>query len=565
MGIFLKSIIAYQIRHDLCSITDTYESVFIEIDKDVFHKPRNIVVGVIYHPPDTDLIQFNDDLGDLLEKLRLEIKCCYLLGDYNVNLLNYGKHDGTTCFVDILQAHSFVSLISRPTRVSKSFATLIDNIFTNSYSDIENTFQCLIYTDITDHYPIVHIDFNIQVCDPDTVVIQRNFSQRNRQQFYESVASLDWQSVKSETDAQRVFSSFHSLLIKLFHKHFPNRNIRTRYTNRKSWLTQGLKDAIKTKNKLYHKYHQVKSAANEEIYKRYRNKLNHILRFAEKEHYSDLLRNCQDNIKKTWNTMKNIINKNKSRQKQSKFRLSDGTFTTDGQLISNTINEFFINIGPNLAKKIPGQNMSPVDFMGDPLVNSIFLSQVTHAEISTILNTLKNGAPGYDEINACLLKQISHCIVDPLTHVCNLSFSEGIFPDELKLANVIPLYKADDVFAFNNYRPVSLQCILSKVFEKVMYNRLIDFLETYKIIVKFQFGFRKLHSTYMALMTLMDKLITALENGEHVIGIFLDFPKTFDTVDHEILLKKDVPLWYQRNSIQMVSELLVKPKAVCNL
>ena len=73
--------------------------------------------------------------------------------------------------------------------------------------------------------------------------------------------------------------------------------------------------------------------------------------------------------------------------------------------------------------------MSPVDFMGDPPVNSIFLSQVTHAEISTILNTLKNGAPGYDEINACLPKQISHCIVDPLTHVCNLSFSEGIFPD----------------------------------------------------------------------------------------------------------------------------------------
>ena len=68
--------------------------------------------------------------------------------------------------------------------------------------------------------------------------------------------------------------------------------------------------------------------------------------------------------------------------------------------------------------------------------------------------------------------------------------------------------------------PVSLLCILSSVFEKVMYNRLIYFLETYKILVKFQFGFRKFHSTYMALMTLMDKSITALENGEHVIGIF---------------------------------------------
>ena len=152
-----------------------------------------------------------------------------------------------------------------------------------------------------------------------------------------------------------------------------------------------------------------------------------------------------------------------------------------------------------------------------------------------------------------------------VTHVCNLSLSEGIFHDELKVANVIPLYKADDVFAFNNYRPVSLLCILSKVFEKIMYNRLIDFLETYKILVKFQFGLRKFHSTYMALMILMDKLITALENGEHVIGIFLDFSKAFDTVDHEILLKKDAPFWYQRNSIQIVSELLIKPKTICNL
>ena len=81
---------------------------------------------------------------------------------------------------------------------------------------------------------------------------------------------------------------------------------------------------------------------------------------------------------------------------------------------------------------------------------------------------------------------------------------------------------------------MSLLCVISKVFEKVMYNRL---LETYKILTNSQFGFRKSHSTYMALMTLMDRLITSLENDEHVIGIFLDFSKAFDTVDHAILLK----------------------------
>ena len=129
-------------------------------------------------------------------------------------------------------------------------------------------------------------------------------------------------------------------------------------------------------------------------------------------------------------------------------------------------------------------------------------------------------------------------ITEPLTYVCNLSLTQGVFPDELKLANVLPLYKNYDPYAFSNYRPVSLLNVLSKVFEKVMYNRLIEFLETYKILVNQQFGFRKLHSSYMALMMLMDKLITALENNEIVIGIFLDFSKAFDTVDHKILLNK---------------------------
>ena len=91
---------------------------------------------------------------------------------------------------------------------------------------------------------------------------------------------------------------------------------------------------------------------------------------------------------------------------------------------------------------------------------------------------------------------------------------------------------------FNNYQPVSLLNILSKIFEKAMYSRLIDFLETQKIIIQQQFGFRKHHSTYMALMILVDKLTKALENGEYVLGVFLDFSKAFDTVDHNILISK---------------------------
>ena len=171
-------------------------------------------------------------------------------------------------------------------------------------------------------------------------------------------------------------------------------------------------------------------------------------------------------------------------------------------------------------------------------MNSIFLSEVTIVEISQILGSLKNGVAGYDEISASLLKLISPFIVEPLVYSCNQSLQEGIFPTELKIVNVIPLYKSDDSFVFNNHHPVSMLCVLSKVFEKVMYNRLLEFLESYKILTNSQFGFRKLHSTFLALMTPMDRLITSLENDEHVIGIFLDFSKAFDTVDHVILLNK---------------------------
>ena len=90
------------------------------------------------------------------------------------------------------------------------------------------------------------------------------------------------------------------------------------------------------------------------------------------------------------------------------------------------------------------------------------------------------------------------------------------------------MYKADD----------ALLCVISKVFERVLYNRLIDFIETCSILNKSQFGFRKMHSTYMALMTLMNRLITSLENDEYELGIYLGFSNAFDTVDHVILLRK---------------------------
>ena len=209
----------------------------------------------------------------------------------------------------------------------------------------------------------------------------------------------------------------------------------------------------------------------------------------------------------------------------------DQLHATNQLLVKNT------GIGPSIAKKIPKQTLSPLNYLGNPIIQSIFLSEVTTNEIDKIIQSLKNGAAGHDDITAAAnLKLVARSINQPLAYLCNLSFTQGVFPKELKLAYVLPLYKSEDPYSFNNYRPVSLLCVLSKVFEKVMYDRLLEFLEIHKLLFAGQFGFRKQHSSYMALMIFIDKLISSLDKGEMVIGIFLDFSKAFDTVDHEILL-----------------------------
>ena len=151
---------------------------------------------------------------------------------------------------------------------------------------------------------------------------------------------------------------------------------------------------------------------------------------------------------------------------------------------------------------------------------------------------MKDSSPGYDTISAKTLQVSCDLFLPHLVHIINLSLCNGVFPAVLKKANVIPLYKAGKHSAFTNYRPVSLLISLSKVFERVFFNRMYNFLKMYNILYINQFGFRKKHSTSLAMLIFLDKIISAVENNEYAISIFLDFSKAFDTVDRNILLKK---------------------------
>ena len=137
-----------------------------------------------------------------------------------------------------------------------------------------------------------------------------------------------------------------------------------------------------------------------------------------------------------------------------------------------------------------------------------------------------------------ILKLSSPVLSKPLVKLINFSFSEGTFPELLKFANVIPVFKKGDNLDYNNYRPISLISNIDKLIEKVVHKRLYSFLEKNSLLFKQQYGFRNKMSTNHALIDITNRIQEVCDSGQYACGIYVDFKKVFDTVNHNILLDK---------------------------
>ena len=168
--------------------------------------------------------------------------------------------------------------------------------------------------------------------------------------------------------------------------------------------------------------------------------------------------------------------------------------------------------------------------------DSMFLQPTNKSEIEKIIKSLdSNKSSDIYGMSPKLLKILSPAISETLSNIFNKSFALGVFPDQMKLATITPIFKGGSKLDVSNYRPVSVLPIISKVLEKLMLTRLTKYLDKNKIIYEHQFGSQRNRSTTMAVLDLSARITKALDSGNYAASVFLDVAKVFNTVNHQIL------------------------------
>lgn len=535
--IYVNNDFDFEIYQDVSFCSDVCDSLFLELN---CTKRKSVIIGCVYKPPNVNLTSFNEKMQEylnLIDRNNLEI---FIMGDFNANLLNVETNQSTNAFLNLMYSHSFYPLITKPTRISTTSATLIDNIFCNSH-DISMIKSCLVIDDMSDHFPICAVKkiTHVNKC-PNISVKQRLITDDNIKSFKRKLKNIEWSILGKINDVNACYEIFLKKFKYLYNESFPE-VVKKKYKHmfKKPWVTKSLLRSINKKNRLHKNYLKNRCIENKLKLTKYRNKLTQLLRIAKKDYYLHIFNSIKGDIKKTWNQINNLLGKRKLTGMPN-VMFNNGTKYETVADIVDEFNSYFASIGSNISQNIPSTTCSFSSFLNNKSpINSMFLTPTSVFEVLKICSTLNpSKSSGCDDISPRVVKSCINFFVEPLTYIFNQSLCHGIIPDKLKISKVIPIFKKGDRNEMTNYRPIAVIPIFAKLLEKLIHKRLYSFLQLHNILIKDQFGFRKQHSTELAVLNLFQHILENIERGKYCVGIFMDLSKAFDTIDHHILLQK---------------------------
>ena len=513
VGFLLRNELIAQKRDDLCIVSDNFEHCIIELKG----RKRNIILVSLYRPPNTSVKAFLSDYKQLVQNLNNVKNCDVIIGtDHNLDFLKSGWHMDTQNFIELNLDSNLLPCITRPTRITKSTATLIDNVLISKNLQGKQDSKIII-TDISDHLPsIVTISGNILEKKQKIEIISRKINDKTIQVITDVLAGHDWESDLCNEDVNSNFTLFHDRLLSTLNKMAPECKIKltNKQSKREPWIGPSLLKCCTKQRKYFKQALKSKDDFHWERYKEYKKIFDKVKLHMRIDYYKNKCLEFRNNSKKLWNMINKISGKNNDKTSIIDYIKVDNIEYYDSVGITNNLCKYFANIGENLLSKIPKSNKSINEYLAKIKRNekSLFLRPTSEQEIDKIIEKLPNkNSSGYDNISNILLKKLKFPLLKPLNIIFNKSISSGIFPEKMKLADVFPLHKGKEKFLPTNYRLISLLLTISKVLEKLIYIRTYSFLNENNQLYVSQYRFRNYHSCENAISELVGHILKRRE------------------------------------------------------
>ena len=342
-----------------------------------------------------------------------------ILGDLNCDMLTNIPNHPTKTLKGILETYQLSQLITEATRITTSSCTLIDHYITSMPHKIVQS--GVIPTGISDHSLI----FGIRKINPvlstrkrTNKVEVRNMKRFNEERFNEDLLSQPWEQIVLKSDTDSMWACWKELFLDVLDKYAPIQHIRKRTFN-VPWVTADIKKLIFERDRKKRKAMVTKHSADWDVYKTSRNRVNIALRHAKAEYYRTKIAHQKNNPKEAWKTINDLLGRSANDNIVNELKINDSNITSTEE-IANAFNEYFTNIGPNLANSIGDANSSFETFVKSAKSKMDRFKLVSVGKVVRLLNGLSNGkAVGLDKISGKILKAAASTIAPSLTHIFN--------------------------------------------------------------------------------------------------------------------------------------------------